>query len=403
MPPDEIIRQKVFQLAGRLRALYLQSRIAVCAFVAAALSVLLMAAHKTGYFSPVYEASATVMIVGLLAGLAWGLLRPITLLQAAALTDERLNLRERLSTAIQFASREDASAMVPALMSDASATAERIRPERVFPYRPPRHVLHLCVAGLAFFALARFCPDDLLKTPSQIAVERAMRREGKKTIRLARRAKKRAEAENLEVSREAAKKLERLGRRLEKARLSKKQALLQTQKLTKEIREKQRRLAEKNTPKNLAAAAKALKKAGLKTEAARAVAKAVGEMKLAEAANKLEEAAKKAESGELSPQERKNLAEDLGKLSDALAKTGATAMAETLQKAAESLNADNSTEAADNIRNSAAAAKEYAKYMKDAEALAQMKDAMDAMKDAMANADKPCEHGKPGGVGCEFG
>jgi hypothetical protein len=32
-----------------------------------------------------------------------------------------------------------------------------------------------------------------------------------------------------------------------------------------------------------------------------------------------------------------------------------------------------------------------------------MKDAMQAMKEAMANADKPCEHGYPGGVGCEHG
>jgi hypothetical protein len=402
MPPEEKLAQKVRQLAGRLQALYLQSRLALCAFAAAVACVAIMAIHKTGYFAPVYETCVGIMIAGLLAGLAWGLLRPVTPLQAAALTDERLNLRERLSTALQFASRADASTLVPALLADAGQTAERIRPSRVYPYRPPRHIWHLCVAGVAFFALARFCPEDLLKTPAQIAVEREMKKQGRSAIELAERVKKRAKTENLQVSRETAEKVERLGKKLESARLSKKQALLQTQKLSQEIREEQRKLAEKNTPKDFQAAAKAMQKAGLNTRSAKAIAEAMGDMKLAEAAKELEATAEKAQKGELKPEEQKKLAEDLGKMSSALGAAGASEMQE-LQKAAEALNSANTTEATEKLLNSAAAAKEYEKYAKDSEALAQMKDAMQAMKEAMANADKPCEHGYPGGVGCEHG
>ena len=78
-----------------------------------------------------------------------------------------------------------------------------------------------------------------------------------------------------------------LARELERARLSKKQALLKTRKLTEEIRRQQQELARKNTPPSLDRALGDLQKIVLESKHGKELAGKLADKKFAEAAAKL--------------------------------------------------------------------------------------------------------------------
>ncbi|MFQ6131739.1 MAG: hypothetical protein ACE5R4_06860 [Armatimonadota bacterium] len=398
MPPEEkTLREKAEALARRLQVLRVLYWAARCALVASAAALVLMLVHVAGHFEPVYLWSGGLMALALVVGLIWGALRKVTPLQAAAYTDERLGLKERLSSAIQFLAQPDTSGLVPALVTDAASTAERLEPARVYPYRATREAKYLGGAMLAFAALAFVPPLNLFMTPGEIAVKEEMKQQGKKITKVAKELERRAKEEDLKVSPELARRLAKLGRELEKARLTKKQALLETRALSEDIRKAHERMAQAKMTKKLKLAGKAMEGLKLSSKAGKALADALRGENLEQASKELGDLAAQLSSGELSAEEQKELTEDLGAMAQALSQAGLDEMAESLSEAAKSLDQGDPQDAAQQAEQAKSAAEELQKYLSDQEALEQMQQAMEQIDQQIKNADAPCPTCQGGG------
>lgn len=405
MSDEERLRAKVEHLAGRLQGLYIRSRVARCVTVAAGLCVVFMLLHKArpvypifgGFFQPVYILAGALVALGALAGLLWGLLLRITPAQAAALTDSRLALRERLSSGVCFLGASDRPGLIPELMADAGEAAEGLEPARVYPYRLPKDVRYLCVAGAVFAALTFVPQMHLLMTPAEIAVRESMKQQGDALEKIAKEIRREADGKDLTASKEAAEKAAKLARELERARLSKKQALLKTRKLTEEIRQKQAELARKNTPPSMGQALAELKNVKLESKAAKELAKELADAKFAEAAEKMAVMAEQLEKGDMSAQEQQQLKRDMAAMAAALGVKPMLGVSKALLEAGKKMSAADLKSAARKLADSSKAAQELAKYQADAEALQQMQDAMKQAQEMIAKADQQCEECAGGG------
>jgi len=189
-----------------------------------------------------YPLWAAVVVVGALAGVAYGLLRRLDDLAVAAAADKRTGLKERLSSAIAV---EDGP-MADALVSDANSRFAGLRSREVFRHRfgLPHIVCGAAVVVLLAVILVPTLPVFQSETRRQeVAVLKA---QGKKLVRIAKEIN-RQDTKHEELRKLAAK-LGKLGAKMSTGRMSKKQAMLQAQKLAKDIKKEQDKLAQMNSP-----------------------------------------------------------------------------------------------------------------------------------------------------------
>ncbi|MFQ5848221.1 MAG: hypothetical protein ACE5IQ_11200 [Candidatus Methylomirabilales bacterium] len=94
-----------------------------------------------------------LLIIGGGGGLIYGLSRPVPLRDLARLTEERLDLRARLSTALECHDRQDRSFFALALYRDAPGALPAFTGRDVLPLHPPRECRGLVPVGLAVLLL----------------------------------------------------------------------------------------------------------------------------------------------------------------------------------------------------------------------------------------------------------
>lgn len=403
-------RQKLSAVVRRLRFLAVEARVSWCLLPGLVLALLLLAAHKLDRLDEPYFPMIAVVTVALAVGLAWGLLTPISLLEAAALADRRLGLKERLSNAVVFAASPDASPLVPALLRDAARCAARVSPNEVAPHRVARSTLH-CGVVAVLLGVASFAPVyPLGRSPGEVAVRKAMREQGKELAVTAKRAREEAEKKGLRTPAELAKKLEKLAQELEKAKLTKKQALLKTGKLAAELREAQKRAALTDSAGKLAQAAQALKTVPFATDPGRDLAEAVHERKPADLAQKLDKLAKELREGKFSsPEDQEKLARDLQNMAEAMEEAGLDGIAGALGEAAKALKEGRAASAAEALEDAAGQASEAAEQAAQSASLEQMAEELEQTQQEVAEADQTdkdvcptcgsstCPGAKPGG------
>ena len=68
-----------------------------------------------------YALAGLLLLAGALAGATWGLMLPLPPAEAARFADRGYALQERVSTALEWADREDRTPIVEALVADAAA------------------------------------------------------------------------------------------------------------------------------------------------------------------------------------------------------------------------------------------------------------------------------------------
>jgi len=190
-----------------------------------------------------YSLWAAIVVLGALTGVAVALLKKLTDFTIASAADRRTGLKERLSTAVAFSS--SSGDMEEALRTDASHRIGEMRSADVFRHRYglPHWVLLSAIALLLGIILIPQMPYFQSKTRQQeIAV---MKREGQNLVKLAKDMKKFDMSH--EELRKLANKLEKLGAKMATGRMSRKQAMLKTQRLAKEIKSEQDRLARQNS------------------------------------------------------------------------------------------------------------------------------------------------------------
>ena len=98
-------------------------------------------------------AASACVIVGALAGAAWGAGKRVPLDDAARLADRYYGLHDRVTTALEWSTRADRTALVDALVADVTARVAGLSPRQVVERRWPRETRWLPLPVLGVLAL----------------------------------------------------------------------------------------------------------------------------------------------------------------------------------------------------------------------------------------------------------
>ncbi|HEX9995592.1 MAG TPA: hypothetical protein VGB45_00490 [Abditibacterium sp.] len=223
--------------------------------------------------------------------------------------------------------------LVPALVDEAAVRAQNLDPKRVYPLPFDRRAGILTALSLLLVGFVAMPDFPLFQTPAQKKQVAAMQNAGEKLIAVAKTVQKNPAPKAEEVQ-QLSRRLENLGQKMMRGRITKRAALTEMGQLRQEL--------EKATkpPKNSGAQndgspqiAEALRQAPLQSQSGRKVQQQLAQNKWDEAAKELENLADKVEKGELSQSEKQKAADDLEKTARDLRSRGG----EANQKAAEKL------------------------------------------------------------------
>lgn len=346
--PEAILGQKIAELRGRVRLLVAQRWMFRALAVATGASVVTALGMRLAAYPLPLEWLPLVLSVAAAAGALFGWTRPVTPMDAARLADQRLSLRERLSSGVDFVQRRARDPLIDAQIEDAARHSARLRPGEVFPYRMPREWRPLAVAAVLLLGVL-FVPElSIFQSPQQQAEKAAMKREGAKLQQLAKETLRHKSSSNAEIARRVAENMRHLGAEMQRGRVNKKQAMLALGKMSKELREEQCRMALGASPKSLERAAAEMKRAAADPRLAgqgsagrvmAEVAQALEQRNFEAAAKALGELADKLKSGKMTDAEAKAAASALSQMAKSLKDTDLDAAAKQLQAAAKQLQA----------------------------------------------------------------
>lgn len=346
MRHEAILRGKLDELRWRVRLLVTQRWVfrGLCGASLACLA--LVVASKFHWLPAPPEWLIGLLLSGAVGGAIVGLTRRVTRMDAAQLADRRLDLRERLSSGLDFLARGESDPMVIAQVADAAARSAELRAATVFPHRFPREA-RLFLVGVIVLLAAIYVPElALFQTPQKRAERAALGREGTKLQALTKEPSRRSADRGAEIERRILQQMHNLGKDMKRGQVSKKQAMLRMDRLTREIQQEQRQLALANAPKPLDRAAEQMKQSadamkrqgnGDAAKALDEMAKALQEKNLEAAAQQLKQLAEKLQSGKMSEAEAKQAAEALSKMAAAMKGTELDEAATQLEQAAKPL------------------------------------------------------------------
>src|SRR5438093_12532489 len=98
-------------------------------------------------------AAGISVVVGLLAGAAWGATKRVPLADAARLADRHYGLQDRVTTALEWSARADRTSMVDSLVADATARVAALAPRQVIERQWPREARWLPLPLLGVLVL----------------------------------------------------------------------------------------------------------------------------------------------------------------------------------------------------------------------------------------------------------
>jgi hypothetical protein len=373
---------------------------------------------------------------GLLLGTLWGATRAVPPLDVARLTEQRLDLKERLSTALALAPAGERDPLVARQVRDAEAHAAGGLDLRVaFPLGLPRRVwagVGACLGAALLWFLPTF---SFLQSPQERAERAAVRREGERLVRVAKVLERDAGAKKLAETGKAAGKLAALGNEMKQGQLSRQKALMKAAKLTEQMKQSQQALAAQagaGAPKSLPEAGKELQKtlqaaaaekpkapgkstaaalqapsgdgekpahdakpaaaaAAATRDAMKGAQKALAGADVPSLAEQLSKLAQQAQAGQPGDKaDREQLARQLAALAKALEGTRLEKASEPLQQAAEALKRNDLGEASRALQEAARRTSEAARREEDLQAMRQM-------ASALQNGER--EGGEPGAEG----
>ena len=386
---------------------------------------------------------------GAILGGLFGASKRVDTLAVARLLDDRLDLKERLSTSVALGGvTDDPFTLRQREDAETHAAADLAAVARAVPLTPlPKHAYIAIGLTLAVF-LAWLLPTlPAFQSAAQKAQKAATQREGERLVRIARELGKQADAKKLDGAKAAAKKIEELGKEMQRGKIPRQKAMMKLAKLTEEMKAAQQAAAAQSSPRSLPAAGRDLEKA---LASANALPKSDSGEQQADPKDGLkmppadgQNGVKNAQSGKANAQtdhavkksqealaqnDAPSLAEQLSKLADqvargepkdaagrerlakqmeamakALEKTSLSKASEPLEQAAEQMRAGKMPEASEQLREAARRAQEGARQEQDAEALRQSADALMNGDPAEASpGETPGDQGEGQGEGDAF-
>lgn len=196
--------------------------------------------------------------VGAGATLAWALvngLRRVPLLQLACWVDERLQLKERLSTALELAQRSEAGDWARLLIADAAQHAAGLDPRRLLPWGLPK-IGRWTLLVLAACAGLGFVPTYRSAAHVQRQRDAAHIRDTGQQLAEVVRQELRQRPPNLPPTQKALEQVVELGDRLGRATLTRGEALRELSNLAQQLSQQARQLTEQPALKPLEQAAR---------------------------------------------------------------------------------------------------------------------------------------------------
>jgi hypothetical protein len=229
---------------------------------------------------------------------------------------------------------------VPALVEDAAARASGLNPKQVYPISFDRTAKALTVATAAFVVFSLMPNIDWMRSPEQRALAGVLivrARNSKPSLKKCVRKKR---SKNRPKPSAWRKKLEALGKQMQRGRMSKKEALLSMGQLRQEL-EKAADSKQQNSGGigNLEQIEQQLQNESMQSIEGQQMQRELEKKQYEKAAEQLEKLAEKIESGNMSQQENEQAANDLEKAAKALREAGNEDAARTLEEAAKQLRA----------------------------------------------------------------
>lgn len=353
------------------------SRVSTALFWTASLACVWLVACRILPVIP-YTLEGAGLIVGFGAALAlWLTWREQPDIRTAALAaDERLGLRERLTSSLELA--EHHHPMVEAVHKDALKHLGLLEAGRDFPLFPTRRtklaVVPILLFGLGYVLLPEFDLFGYEERALEAKVQAADRQ--KKAERLDKVAKALKAPEKMPLSGLDAKalELESLSEKLQEGKITEKQALAKVKDLRETLQQEKMALETKAQ----------LNKAGDKAAESpltKGLSKDLQQGNMSEAKKKLEGLQKKLEEGSLSQEEKKKLATEMKEMAKELGKPGSTQMDAALADALAKASAALESSSPEGMKEAVAALELSAKDLESVmQQLAQLDAAMASMK-----------------------
>lgn len=322
------------------------------AFAAIAVILFFIAGKFASLGLDLITTSAFILAAGTLAGLIVSFVRPVSMFDAAFACDNRLGLRERLTSAIEFESSVDINPLVPALIRDAENHAMRIRPSRDFSLRFPREAIYaviliLITVGLYFVPPWQyvFASDEERQEFTQIQAEAENIRDIARQVRLE------PPTQHEDLAEQIADALEELAEEMEFGTLSRREALQQLADIEELIEQVEDEEGYNELKDQLDSLADALDE----NEALSETADALGEGDIEKAQEALEELSRDIEEGRVPMEEYEDIANSLEQASDSLGDSAeSSSLGIALQEAAEQLrSASEGNPAGESVQESA--------------------------------------------------
>ncbi|MCE5198795.1 MAG: hypothetical protein ABFD54_10375 [Armatimonadota bacterium] len=238
------LTERIHAMRRRVRLLLVE-RYGLIGGAAGAVVAAVMALLSLRYDALIsYTLWAGALVFGTGVGVAWGLLRKLDDFTIALAVDRRAGLKERMSTALMVS---DDTSWAEALVHDAREHVTAVSPKSVFPHK--FGMPHWVFGGAALLlACAVVLPQvPALQSSGRRQEVTVMKRQGAKLKSIAKDIRKQTSPSHTEM-RKLANRLENLGKKMQTGRMTRKQAMLKTRKLTKEVKEQQNLLARRNSP-----------------------------------------------------------------------------------------------------------------------------------------------------------
>ena len=374
------LRRHLDGLAKRHNAQMLWHEIARALCWGCGIAVLCVLAYKLYLIDGLWWQPALIVLFSALIGWRNGTLRRAGAFDAALDADNTLELKDRLASALAFTYPEEVrrrqhsaddkkvwarlrhffvarpvyanavptaqTSLVPALIHDATTRAGELNPKTVYPFKFGKTQKVLTAMGL-FFVGSFFVPNMtfLLPKEDQLDAKKTLPETGKKLQAIAKEVKENKDIKETDEAKKLAKKLEALGQRIERARMGKKEAMVEMA----QLREKIAQAANKpQAPfKSPTEPDAKLGQEQMQTDEGKKMQEQLKKGDMEKAAKELEKLAAKIEKNEMSKEEREKAANDLQKAADAMRRQGGQQnqeMAQKLEDAAKALKQQNQQE-----------------------------------------------------------
>jgi hypothetical protein len=270
MSEQELIHTKLRAVASRLQLMAMLRFVARVGLWTCAVLLVVLGGYKVFPFpfSVVQGAfiAAAVLLVG---ACVVGFLRRVSLAAAARFADQKLSLKERLSSAVELGSYQlsvigsssheprnqqpitNNQSLTALLLHDAAQHAQSLNPKEILPLHLPKHARWVAVLLVAIVGLA-FAPEyRTAEFKEQQRAKADVKKEGEKITGLVKRIEQSTKPAVLQDMRKELTALNDLGEQFKKVQVSKENALKDINTVTDKIRKKQDELGENKALRTL--------------------------------------------------------------------------------------------------------------------------------------------------------